>query len=47
MLYDRLRVAVKEAWEKGITEDFLIGLLASMRERCQAVIDANGMHTKF
>lgn len=44
--YDRLRAAVKEAWE-AIPESFFMELLESMRDRCQAVIDANGMHTRF
>jgi transposase len=35
MTYDRLRVVVKEAWD------------ASMPARSQAIIDANGRHTKY
>ncbi|KAI9779575.1 MAG: hypothetical protein M1816_003476 [Peltula sp. TS41687] len=38
--------ALKEAWE-SISEQFLSDLIDSMRDRCQAVIDANGLHTKF
>ena len=44
--YDRLKKAVKEAWEV-IEDKTLIELLSSMHERCTAVIAANGMHTKF
>jgi hypothetical protein len=46
MSYDKLRKAVKEAWE-AVPEDYLIGLLRSMKARCEAVIAANGMHTKY
>lgn len=46
MSYDRLREAVKEAWE-AIPTSYLEELINSMRDRCQAVIDANGMHTKY
>jgi transposase len=44
--YDALRAAVKEAWE-AIGQDTLRELVASMPERCQAVIDANGMYTPY
>jgi transposase len=30
MSYDRLRMAVKEAWEKDITEEYLLSLLEGM-----------------
>ena len=43
---ESLRTAVQEAW-KEITVEQLNELIDSMRERCQTVIDANGMHTKF
>ena len=46
MSYDRLRVAVKEAWEK-VGEAELEALINSMKERCQAVIDARGYFTKY
>jgi hypothetical protein len=46
MSYDQLRKAVSEAWE-AVPDSFLLKLLRSMRERCQAVINANGMHTKY
>jgi hypothetical protein len=46
MSYDELRKAVKDAWE-AVSEDFLMSLLRSMRERCAAVIAVNGMHTKY
>jgi transposase len=44
--YDTMRGWVKEAWE-AIPSDYLEGLIDSMPMRMQAVIDANGMHTKF
>ena len=46
MSYDRLRRAVREAWE-AVPQEYLTELLESMPKRCQAVIDANGMHTKW
>jgi hypothetical protein len=46
MSYNELRQSVKEAWE-AIAEDRLITLLREMKDRCQAVIDADGMHTAF
>ncbi len=44
--YDELRVAVKAAWD-AVPADYLKELLQSMPARCQAVIDANGMQTRF
>jgi hypothetical protein len=44
--YDKLRRYVKEAWE-ALPDSFWQELLDSMPARCQAVIDANGMHTKY
>ncbi|KAK8038141.1 transposable element tc1 transposase [Apiospora phragmitis] len=44
--YDRLRIWVKEAWVE-LPDDYLQSLLQSMPERCMAVIEANGMHTKY
>lgn len=44
--YDELRVIVQEAWD-SITMDVLRALIDSMPERCQAVIDADGGHTKY
>jgi transposase len=44
--YDRLRQAVKEVWD-AITAEELQQLIRSMRDRCQAVIDADGRHTMF
>ena len=40
------RQIVQEAWDH-INPDILYNLAASMPERMQAVIDANGMHTKY
>jgi ketohexokinase/beta-glucosidase len=44
--YDELRVIVREAWE-SISIEFLRELIDSMHDRCQAVIDADGGHTKY
>lgn len=46
MSYDRLRVAVKDAWDKVGEHEFR-ALIESMPERCQAVIDAEGRFTKY
>lgn len=46
MPYNQLCAAVKEVWE-AIPEEFLRDRVNTMRERCQAVIDANGMHMNF
>jgi transposase len=43
---DKLRRYVNEAWE-ALPEEYLRELLASMPARCQAVIEANGMYTKY
>jgi hypothetical protein len=44
--YDQLRSAVKEAWD-SIEDSKFQELLNSMPARCQAVIDANGMHIPY
>ncbi|KAF1946614.1 hypothetical protein EJ02DRAFT_493737, partial [Clathrospora elynae] len=44
--YDQLCDIVKQAWE-AITPEYLESLVISMRERCQAVIDAEGGYTKY
>ena len=44
--YDELRGAVMAAWDHIPTE-FLSDLIDSMPTRCQAVIDADGRHTKY
>ena len=44
--YEQLRTIVREAWD-SIPEDFLRELIESMPDRCQAVIDAEGGHTKY
>jgi hypothetical protein len=46
MTHDRLRMAVKEAWEKGITEEYFHSLLEGMQKRYKDVILAQGGHTK-
>jgi hypothetical protein len=46
MSYDMLRDAVKEAWENVGQFEFE-ALIQSMPARCQAVIDANGLFTKY
>ena len=42
----RLRRYVQEAWEQ-LPDSYLAELLALMQARYQAVIDANGMYTRF
>lgn len=44
--YDRLRQAVKEAWDL-ITDEYLAELLDTMQQRCMDVIKARGMHTRW
>jgi hypothetical protein len=43
---EQLQDAIAEEWNKTSTE-FLVKLSHSMPHRCQAVIDANGDHTKY
>jgi hypothetical protein len=45
-VFEGLQQVVKEAWD-AITAGELQQLIRSMRDRCQAVIDADGRHTKF
>jgi hypothetical protein len=44
--YPRLRTAVCEAWN-SITEEDIKYLIKSIHDRCQAVINAEGWHTKY
>ncbi len=44
--YPTLRTAITEAWE-AVPESYLEALLQEMPIRCQAVIEANGMHTRY
>ena len=44
--YDNLRAWIYEAWEQ-VPDHYLADLLASMPARCEAVIEADGMHTKY
>jgi hypothetical protein len=44
--YDALQAAINAAWE-AVEEDFLLQLLKTMPARCQAVIEANGLHTRY
>ena len=44
--YDQLRERVTQAW-KAVGEDLLKKLVEEMPRRCQDVIDANGLHTKW
>jgi hypothetical protein len=43
--YDELRTAKLAAWE-AVPTAYLTELLKGMPARCQAVIDANGEHTR-
>ena len=42
----RLKVIILKAW-KAITPNILDELISEMRDRCQAVITAQGGHTKY
>ena len=44
--YEQLRQAIIVAWE-SIGQEDLQALVQSMRARCEAVIAANGMYTKY
>jgi hypothetical protein len=44
--YDELREAIIAAWN-AVPEAYLNQLLKEMPARCQAVIDANGLHTRY
>lgn len=46
MTYDQLRTAVKEIWD-AIPDDRVRELIRTMRQRCEAVIEANGLYTKY
>jgi transposase len=46
MRWDELREAVKAAWD-ALPATYLAEELSKMPARCQAVIDANGMHTRY
>jgi hypothetical protein len=46
MSYDNLRAAVKDTWEKVGQFEFQ-ELIESMPARCQAIIDAEGLFTKY
>ena len=44
--YTKLRAAIIEAWNL-ITDEEVRDLIRTMHDRCQAVIDADGWHTKY
>ena len=46
LTYDRLRNAVRDAWD-SISEEYLRDLINDMGIRCQAVIDTQGAYTKY
>jgi transposase len=46
MKYDQLRAAIKDAWDKVGRHEFE-ELIKSMKDRCQAIIDAEGRFTKY
>ena len=46
MSYDRLRDAVRTAWNQ-IPSQYFQELVLSMPLRCTAVIEANGMQTRY
>ena len=44
--YSQLQAVIQEAWD-CIEENTLQGLIELMSACCQAIIDINGMHTKY
>jgi hypothetical protein len=46
MSYDRLREAIKSAWDQILASD-LDALIEDIGNRCQAVIDADGLFTRY
>jgi hypothetical protein len=44
--YDRVRKRVNAAWQ-ALPDSFLWQQLETMPERLNAVIEANGLHTRF
>ena len=46
IIYDSLREAIAAAWE-AVEKDYLEELLATISARCQAVIDADGLQTRW
>ena len=44
--YNTLRKAVREAWD-AVTPEQLDALIDEMHDRCEAVIIAEGRHTKY
>lgn len=46
LTYDQLRKAVIDAWN-AVPNDFLNQLIDDMPNRCKAVIDADGKHTRY
>ncbi len=45
MNYEQLRTAVQKAWDE-VPEELLKSLVGEMKDRCQAVIDAEGKYTR-
>ncbi len=46
MLYNRLRAAINEAWER-VGRFELETLIISMKDCCQSIINANGLFPKY
>ena len=44
--YNTLRKAVREAWD-AVTSEQLDALINEMKDRCQAIIDADGKHIPY
>lgn len=44
--YDALQEAIVAAWN-AVPEAYILQLLDSMPARCHAVVEADGMHTKY
>jgi hypothetical protein len=44
--YDKLARAIVEAWE-AILQDYIDGLIKSMDNRVNGILDAEGWHTRY
>ena len=47
MGYEPTKALIQKAWEHVATPETFRELLAGMRDRCQAVIDAKGMYIDY
>ena len=45
-LYTEMERCIQDAWD-SLDPNYLYNYIGSMKDRCQAVIDAGGWHTKY